>query len=355
MTVVTGVNIYHCKFPLKIDYKLAYGTISTYDTIILEMTDQTGSVSYGEATFLPGYSDEMAYNCFNVSLEIGNKVLNLETNEALAHIRMYKERYPFLSTAFACCIEGFSRKYSNKEISVPIIGLINVESEESIKETVEELIENNYKVVKTKIGHDSRKSDIKKLGLIEKYADGNLKIRVDANQSMENQNVDNIVKELTGFNLQLLEQPFKKDNLEKHLELSERAPFPIMLDESIWDYDDIDLIVDTSLSKYIKLKLQKCGSLSQFEKMINYARDKGIEVVIGNGVQTDLNCILEAGVYDRCKLTESAENIGFSKLTTPITKNNISIKGGHILIVDEAIEVDNRTIERYATSLKKLN
>lgn len=350
--MLSKIKIYYCKFPLRIDYKLSYGIINTFDTILIEIEDNKDRLSYGEATFLPGYSNEKPGECVPKSVIIANKILKLDIADALKYIKQYKNMFPFLTSAFVTSIENIFEKYSNKYIKVPIIGLINEENAGSIRENIENFIAMGYKVIKTKIGINSMKKDLKKIKLIDKYADGKLKIRVDANQSLEHKNINDIIKDFSPFNLQLLEQPFKKDNLEKHLELNKKAPFPIMLDESIWDFHDVDLVYEKSISNYIKLKLQKCGGLSQFESMINYAKQRNINIIIGNGVQTDLNCMLEGQIYNKCRLTEAAENIGFSKLMMPITKNKIIIKNGHILIADEPIELDTKTVDNYIISKK---
>lgn len=350
MSTLSKIKIYGCKFPLRIGYGLSYGTVNIFDTILIETEDDEGKVGYGEATFLPGYGDEQPEECFRKSNVISNEILKSDSLDAVEHLKNYKNKYPFLTTAFVTAIENLSRKYSNKKIKVPIIGLINTDDEKEIKGNIEDLIVNDYKVVKTKVGVNSMKEDLKKIKLIDKYADGKLKIRVDANQSLEHENIDDIIKNFSPFNLQYLEQPFKKNNFEKHLELDRKAPFHTMLDESIWDFNDIDLVHEKSIAEYIKLKLQKCGGLSQFESMINYIKQKNINVIIGNGVQTDLNCILEGQIYEKCGLTQDAENIGFSKLIAPITKNRIINKNGYMLIVDEPIELNFEVLDNYAVS-----
>jgi len=216
-----------------------------------------------------------------------------------------------------------------------------------IGEQVESLVENKYRVVKAKISYQSLQEDINKIKLIDRYANGKLEIRVDANQSLEPLDIDYIIEQFSSINLQLLEQPFSKNNWEKHLELQKRAPFPIMLDESIWDFSDIDLAYERNAARYIKLKLQKCGGLSRFESMINYVKERGFNVVIGNGVQTHLNCILEGQVFDKCKLDKAAESIGFLKLMDSIITNKISLMGGAMWFRDCPIEVDLGVLDSY--------
>ncbi len=351
MSAISTIKLYYCRFPLKIIYKLSFGNIRNFDTLLIETEDTNGIKGYGEATFLPGYGSEDPKESFHKSVEIGSKILNHDAKNALDVLRSYKEQNPFLITAFVTSIEHFSKQFSFREVKLPIIGLVNV-ANANIKEEVESLISGGYQIVKVKVGIDSLKDDLEKIGLIDKYADGNLKIRVDANQSLETKSVEEIVKDFSPFNLQLLEQPFKKNNFQKHMELKEKAEFPIMLDESIWGFDDIKLVSEKYLPDFVKLKLQKCGGFSQFKSMINYLKEKKIGVIIGNGVQTDLNCIIEGEAYKQCNLSEAAENIGFLKLYTPITRNEIKVENGHMSFYDEPIEVNSELIDSH-TIIKK--
>ena len=343
--------MHYCKFPLNIGYKLSYGTINSFDTILIEIENSEGKISYGEATFLEGYSSEKPEASFFNGMKLAQNVLNLDLAKSIETANRFRNDNPFLVSAFISAIEGFSKVYSFDRIKVPIIGLINEEHAPEIKKKIESLIAGGYNVIKTKIGN-SLENDLKKLELIDKYADGRLKIRVDANQALENKNIDEIINDFSSFNIQYLEQPFEKENFDKHQELNSRSEFPIMLDESIWDFQDIDKVHEKSIAEYIKLKLQKCGGMVQFEAMINYLKERKINIIIGNGVQTDLNCLLEAQIYNKCNLTEAAENIGFAKLSEPITKNKIMVREGNILVMDKPIELDKRVIEKYVISEK---
>ena len=346
MSAISKITIRLCEFPLTVHYKLSYGTVRNFDTILIEMVNDNGETNIGEATFLPGYGDETSGDCFKASRKIAESILGKDHTEASHLIEENRNAYPFLTTGFQTTIEAFRRKYSNKRIEVPVIGLINEEAEEKIKRDVEELVSNNYEVVKAKVGNLSYEKDLRKIKLIDRYADGALKIRVDANQSLEDRDIRDIVRDFSPVNLELLEQPFGKKNIEKHADLNELAPFPVMLDESIWDFTDIDRVHESSAGEYIKLKLQKCGSLSQFEGMIDHIRRKGIKAIIGNGVQTDINCILEGMVFERCGLAEPAENIGFLKMTERITRNPIEVRDGHMVFVDGPMEVDMDRVKR---------
>jgi L-alanine-DL-glutamate epimerase-like enolase superfamily enzyme len=345
MPTLSQIKIFYCKFPLQIRYNLSYGALNFFNTIILEIKDSEGNIGYGEATFLEGYSPEKPDESYDTCLKISENILKLPSADAISKLQEWRKTNPFLTSAIKTAIEGLDKKYSNKEVKIPIIGLINEDDEQVIKTNVEDFISNGYTAVKTKIGADSLDNDLKKIRLIEKYSKGDLKLRVDANQALENIKIEDVVDYFSSFNIQYLEQPFLENNFEKHLELNKAAPFSIMLDESIWDFDDIDKVHKQGISDYIKLKLQKCFGLSHFRDMVDYLKEKGFKIIIGNGVQTDLNCILESEIFDSCSLTKAAENIGFQKLNSQVTKNFIEAEDGHIITKLEPIELNLEIIE----------
>jgi len=344
---IKKVKIFFCRFPLNMHYNLSYGNIDRYDTIFLEIADEKGKKGFGEVTFLQGYSLENSEESIKWALKISKNILNKDIDESLHLIRKYKEERSFLCTAFSTAIEYLTNQYTYKEIKVPIIGLINEQKENNIKFKVQNLMEKGYRVVKLKTKKETFKTDIKRIQLINKYSKGDLKIRLDANQSLDELNIDYIVEKISPLNLQLLEQPFKRKKLEKHRKLNKKLSFPTMLDESIWKIEDIYEAYHQSYCDFIKLKLQKCGSITIFKEMIEKAKELNLKIIIGNGVQTDFNCINEARIFKKCRLSEVAENIGFQKMNMAVTKNDIKTKNGHMIVKDKPFKFNLKNIKPY--------
>lgn len=112
---------------------------------------------------------------------------------------------------------------------------------------------------------------------------------VDANQSWSNieKSID-FAKELESAGCILIEQPFKKDSSFDSLKLRDAIGIPVIADESCQAFADID-IVRPSFSG-INIKLQKCGGISPAYKMIKYAREKGLKILIGCMSESIIGC-----------------------------------------------------------------
>ena len=50
--------MYRLQVPLKVPYRLVFGPVEHFDTIIAEVIDRDGKTGFGEATILTGYTDE---------------------------------------------------------------------------------------------------------------------------------------------------------------------------------------------------------------------------------------------------------------------------------------------------------
>ena len=57
MAIVERLKLYRLEVPLAMPYKLAFGPVTRFDTIVVEAQDGEGRVGLGEATLLTGYTD----------------------------------------------------------------------------------------------------------------------------------------------------------------------------------------------------------------------------------------------------------------------------------------------------------
>src|SRR5258707_1385306 len=58
MRSIQSVTLYRLKVPLHVPYRLVFGPVEHFDTVIAEVVDDDGNAGFGEATILTGYTDE---------------------------------------------------------------------------------------------------------------------------------------------------------------------------------------------------------------------------------------------------------------------------------------------------------
>jgi L-Ala-D/L-Glu epimerase len=107
---------------------------------------------------------------------------------------------------------------------------------------------------------------------------------VDANQGFFRKDLDELVEELSGHRVSLLEQPLRRGN-EADLE-GFHSSIPIAADESALGLDDVPGLVGRF--DVINIKLDKCGGLTEALLIADEARRRGLGVMVGNMVGTSL-------------------------------------------------------------------
>ena len=88
---------------------------------------------------------------------------------------------------------------------------------------------------------------------------------------------------------------------------------PVMMDESIYGFEDIDRAAAMEGVGFVKLKLKKLASMDRLREGLERIRAAGLTPVMGDGVATDVCCWLEACVA-RVTLDNAGEMNGHLKL-----------------------------------------
>ncbi len=85
-----------------------------------------------------------------------------------------------------------------------------------------------------------------------------------------------------------LEQPFAKDRIDLHRELSRATAVPIYGDESIQARTDLDRCAGAFGG--VNIKLMKCGGLDHAWDLIEQAKSYGLRIMLGSMSESSLGC-----------------------------------------------------------------
>jgi L-alanine-DL-glutamate epimerase-like enolase superfamily enzyme len=107
---------------------------------------------------------------------------------------------------------------------------------------------------------------------------------VDANQGLTLSSLERLMPVLVQAEVQLIEQPFKvgEETLLDNIDL----PIRLASDESV--QSRADLPAQVGRVEVVNIKLDKCGGLTEGLAMAREARVLGLEVMVGNMIETSL-------------------------------------------------------------------
>ncbi|HVL59143.1 MAG TPA: enolase C-terminal domain-like protein [Burkholderiaceae bacterium] len=330
---IAGIAVLRLAVPLRTPYRLAFGPLREFDTVLVVATGDDGRTGIGEATLLPGYSDETVEQSWQQSCAIAARFPGRAAGECLALARELAPQAPFTATALATSIEmlqAHPRLQLRQPARVPLLGLVNGEASSELAEEIDALLAQGFRTLKVKVGFDASQ-DAKKVATIQRVVDGRALIRLDANQGYDVASACAFAASLQPQGIELFEQPCRAGDWAAAQAVARASAVPMMLDESIFDVDDIERAAQLKAARFIKLKLMKLGSLDALARALARIRELGMEPVLGNGVACEIGCWMEACVA-RELIANAGEMNGFLKPVTRLLANPLPFDDGAIVL-----------------------
>ena len=206
---------------------------------------------------------------------------------------------------------------------IPINGLIWMGSVDDMKSQIRVKLDQGYKCLKLKIGAININDELDLIKSIRKeFSENLLELRVDANGAFTENNVNQILENLSNHQIHSIEQPIKQGQWHLMSELCRNTPIPIALDEEligISDFSQMNNLLQTIMPQYIIIKPGLLGGFSISDEWIKLADKYQIGWWITSALESNigLNAIAQ---YTYTKHSNLYQGLGTGQLFT----NNFS-------------------------------
>lgn len=140
-----------------------------------------------------------------------------------------------------------------------------------------------YDTLKIKLGSDD---DIARLAAV-RAARPNAKLRVDANAGWTPEEAITLIERIERFDLELIEQPVRRDDVAGMGYVQAHTSTPIVADESCQSLADVVALAHAGVQG-INLKLMKAGGLGPGLRMAQRAKELGMRVMLGCMIETSI-------------------------------------------------------------------
>lgn len=333
--------------PLTRPYRLSFTTLEAFEAIILRLHLDTGRELLGEVVPLPGYTPEDPSQTFTeatrlVPLLRGIDLVNARKIVTATSGKLSLARSLFLSAIDSASLYDQPVPDALRKGGIPIVFALAADDPAFLRRA-EAALADGYETLKVKIGVDPT-ADMRSITQLKQaVTNSTAVVRFDANQAYDmstSLRFASVAEDVLGNNLDLLEQPFAKTDWRSFEMLANRTNLALMLDESIWNKNDVRRAADAG-ARCIKLKLCKHGGIAELIQLAQYARTLALKVVIGNGVATDVANLLELLVYANYRelFHGASESNGFAKLSQNVLDPELSISKGKAVLANS----ENRT------------
>ncbi|HEU4387836.1 MAG TPA: o-succinylbenzoate synthase [Blastocatellia bacterium] len=296
--------------PLKFPFETSFGRTTRRRILIVNVYDQSGACGYAECTAPeePFYNHETIDTAWMIIAgHVGPLLASArvstaaEVNRALARIRGNR----MAKGAVEAAIWDLEAREAGKPLWRHIGGTrpelacgVSIGLQPGIDALLEKIareLESGYQRIKIKI-KPKRDLDLVK-AVRGKYP--SVPLMVDANSAYTLADVD-LLRELDGYGLMMIEQPLSPGDLVDHATLQEQIRTPICLDESILTAEDARKAHQLGSCRIINIKLGRVGGFTEARNIQDFAAANTIPVWCGG--------MLESGVG-------RAHNIALSTLS----------------------------------------
>lgn len=279
------LTLRHRPFTLKFKYPfaIASGRRTTTDVVFVAI-DYDGLTGYGEAA-MPPYVNENQETviAFLTKLNLARFNDPLDINDIIH----YCDRVAVGNHAAKAAVDIALHDLMGKLLQKPLYELWNIDPEQTpctgftigidTREVVDKKVKEakDIKIFKVKLGSSNDRQIIE---TVRSFT--NKPLMIDANQGWKDKQLAlEMILYLAEQNTLFVEQPFPVAWLEETAWLRERSPLPIIADEAVQRFVDIQGIKGSYDG--INIKLMKSTGLFEARKMIACAREQGLKILLG--------------------------------------------------------------------------
>jgi L-alanine-DL-glutamate epimerase-like enolase superfamily enzyme len=290
---IINIETWPVEMKLAEPYTIAYETIEKTTNVFIRVDTSYGLSGFGcaapdlEITGETAHSVQLAIEGTILPLVKGADFLRI--SRLIEKIRSYLPNHPSARAAFDMALHDLLGKTARLPLW-KILGGFRSSIQTSITlgilplaETLtraQEYVNRGFKCLKIKGGRDVN-SDIERILKIREIVGEKIQLRFDANQGYSVKDSIKFVKATQNAELELLEQPTPKGNLDLLGRVTRDVPIPVMADESLMDLRDAFRLAKHDFVDMVNIKLMKVGGIYDALQVNSVARSAGLEVMIG--------------------------------------------------------------------------
>ena len=329
------LSFYRIELPLEHVFTIARGSRSSQTSLIVELEHQ-GQRGYGEATEHPYYGVE--FDSMASSLEACRPTV--ESYDGDSPSRLWDRLQPTLSREMflLAAIDSAAHDLFGKLAKRTTFEALGLQWDEvprssftigidSIDLMVEKLVaRSGWPIFKIKLGTDH---DVQIVEQLRQHTSAIF--RVDANCGWTPAETIENSRALRDLNVEFIEQPLSAAAAaDDHERVYRESALPIVADESCLVESD----VHSCFEKFhgINVKLSKCGGITPAFRMLQHAKELGMQTMIGCMVESSVGISAAAQLVpllDYADLDGSELLVGDIAEGVRVVDGSINLSGGH--------------------------
>ncbi|TFG25767.1 MAG: mandelate racemase/muconate lactonizing enzyme family protein [Promethearchaeota archaeon] len=235
---------------------------------------------------------------------------------------------------------------------IPLAALIPLGDPMLMKGLVRSYFKKGFRTFRLKLGK-GLEEDREIISTIRKTFGEKIRIRVDFNQSYAPSKAVQVLKMLEPFQIDYAEQPVAADDYLGLAYVQKSTSIPLMVHEGFFSLKDFVTLVELGAVRVLGLNSERPGGVSKAIIALNYAKMKGLEVVLHNqplGIASAMHIHFHSAFYN--DIDHPTELFGQEMLQDDLITNPIKYHDGKAEVPKGAgwgVKLDEKALQRFAT------
>ncbi|HEX5541166.1 MAG TPA: dipeptide epimerase [Micromonospora sp.] len=299
---IAEVRTHRLSAPLHTPFVTALRRATVVETLVVEVIDTDGRSGFGEAPevwrvtgasvagaeecvrsvlgpLITGRDpDEVNRRCGEVQGAVaGNEAAKMAVDVALHDLAARRLGVPLV------------RLLGGTDLRVPTDVTLSAATADALAEAAKLRVAEGFTVLKVKVGTDAA-GDLSRVRAIRAVVGPDIRIRLDANQGWTPREAVRILRgiEDAGLDVELVEQPVPRWDLDGLAWVSDRVDVPVLADEAVFGVRDLVEVIRRRAADMVNVKLAKCGGLSTARTLLGLAEAHQMGTIVGSMMESEI-------------------------------------------------------------------
>lgn len=293
--------------------ELAYGKIAIRRNVLVFVEDDSGVRGMAETTPIP-YRWGCEETAESVVSAVNLYIAPLLKGEDPTRIDMLLDRIasrvgdiPYARSGICEALYDLCGKLAGVPVHRMLGGMyhaklaaswsISFKSEKKMAEEAAWAVKQGFKWVKVKIGSKNPAQDVRNVAAVRDAVGPDHWIHVDANAGYSYPDAVHVLPQIELYRPRLIEQPVAGWDLDGMAKLRRMLRTPLMADESVRSYRDLQEVIRRGAADAVLMKLNKHGGMREAQKIADLAGSANITLYPGVHFCTSVGVAAHAQFY----------------------------------------------------------
>jgi muconate cycloisomerase len=365
--IIGDVRLIVADIPVRRPHTMSFTTLKSVNFVFVRIETRDGLVGWGEAACLggPTWSEESAESIAATLDRYVIPWLRGRDARALESLRLEMARRVAGNPFARAAVEMALWDLNGRALGVPVHRLLGgrvrdrvplswslavADGDAEVAEAREK-VAGGHRIFKIKTGAHPVAEDVARVKAIRAAVGPDVRLRVDANQGWDRPAALRAIRAMEPYDLDFVEQPVPRWDLDGLAEIARAVSVPIMADESCGSPQDALAIARRGGVSILALKLTKSAGLANTMAIARIAEAAGLGCYVGCMIETSLGtaAYLHAALA-AAPVTWGCELFGPLLLQGDVVQDPVRYADGCILALDTpglGVEVDESRLKEW--------